>query len=394
MRRISTCVMSDSLGLTYDASEYRFGFYWRFVEWLRRRSPDVAVLPYALMSNYSGLVGNCWRLWEDYFRLKQPDIVLMQIGENEIPASPPTQVATAASWDAQDIVFDQAPAVNQLYRLGDDATYEWVFVGSSSGNTAKQVRRGLFGTRPRTWVAGTPIAHDADFSGTAWSDRYSKMLDTILGSTPSGNRPLLLCGGKWFEGATGTASEKIRSLIAVKQGQGFDNVEFCPLAKADGTSIFSDLTLQGPSATTQSVTLDGTAGNKAIVLDTNVFAAPARNFRVGEPILVSLTQAPAAAGTNWECMAVVSIDSDTQITVSRSNLTGTQRDLSAAGTKYIGKLAAGVMNAGAPYLQIGSSSYFAYGRWALDTHPNDGGHDEISQAYQRGLERLSQRLAI
>lgn len=394
MRQLSTCMMSDSLGQSYDASEFSHGFYWRFVQWLRGRCPEVAVLPYALMSNYSGVIGNVYRLWVDYYRLKQPDIVLVQISENDVPTTPPTQVATAASWDAQDIVFDQAPAVNQLYRLGDDATYEWVFVGSSSGNTAKQVRRGLFGTRPRTWVATTPIAHDADFSGTAWSDRYSKMLDTILGSTPSGNRPLLLCGGKWFEAAAGTASEKIRSLIAAKQGQGFDNVEFCPLAKADGTSIFSDLTLQGPSATTQSVTLDGTAGNKAIVLDTNVFAAPARNFRVGEPILVSLTQAPAAAGTNWECMAVVSIDSDTQITVSRANLTSTQRDLSAAGTKYVGKLAGGAVNTLAQYLQLGASTYFAYGRWALDNHPNDGGHDEMAQAYARGLERLSERLAI
>lgn len=348
--------------------------------------------------------GDLYNFWERLYKNVQPDVVLIQCGENE-PTSTVASIANTVSVAATRITFNAAPTAGYTYLINDGTNEEAVIVMTVSGSEGTRVVRGAYGTTPRNWPAATPVlawAMTTPATAAAWRAEYTYLVRHILKTSPPGTA--VLVGGEWFCDQGDTANLAIAAMVAQLQGEGYNNLEFCPYVTATGASISKS----GSTVTSKTIYSGPTAfvAKQVETADSTAVLTDVSDIHVGDLLVFTNTPGvvfPEAAAST--VMQVASkVDATNTVTFdltsinthdgtdARNKLQSINTVVFAEGARVC-KVVNGAMKPRAPWLTIGAGQDMtSFLCCQCDTHPNDLGQREIGYAYFRGYQRVLARM--
>lgn len=389
MSRNTIAFIGNSVTGGTFASSVRYGYPMQLTRMIRGSYPAWARNIVCMEESVGGYFGNMWELWES-IRGMRPSIVCLNIGDNDVPATPPTQITATASQSQTEITFDHAP-LTQLYRLYAPSTgdEEWIYVRQVSSSTGKQIRRGLFGTRPRIWVAGsTVVANDAGADknarftgGTNWLDQAEKLVGAILGPKGGDYHPLVLAGGMWYYGGSGT-----RATIDLLQNRldgvfgDRPNYKFVPFVDSDGLPLYETAANRGPTAL-----LEADCADVDATCTINIDDEP--KFDIGNyALLTTATGLTAPVAGNSEIVKITAKDGLGTLDITRGRLGSSARSF-VTGNRLCRLSVAQASSQGPIWATLGGAG-FDSSMWHYDDHPNDTGHWQIANCYKTAFDAM------
>lgn len=373
------------------ASSVRAGYPMQLTKMIRAGYPGWARNIVCMEESQGGTVGQMWELWEQIKHMR-PSIVCLNVADNDVPDTYPTQLASSISQSQAEITFNAAPAT-QIYKLYNPSTgdYEWIYGREKSSNTLKQCRRGLFGTRPRIWVYGsTVVASDSGANKTAkyttgsnWLEQVEQLVRAVLGPADSGYQPLVLVGGMWYYGGGATAAT-ITRLQTYLDGifGGYPNYRFVPFVDDDGFPLYSTAANHGPTAL-----LEANCSNVDATCTINIDDEP--KFDVGNYcLLTTAANLTAPVAGNSEVVKITAKDGLGGLSITRAQLGSTARNF-VTGNRLCRLSLAQATAQGPLWATLGAAG-FDSSMWHYDDHPTDIGHWEIANRYKIAFDAMLQ----
>ena len=340
--------------------------------------------------------GNVILHWEQVCKEAYPDIILLQGAIEQDGNNTVTSLSSTISATDTTLSFNATPMANQLYLLYDTEknVKEWVMVNRTDGQRSW---RGLFGTNPRVWLAGTKVLANPNASlftnpKMLWKDAHASRarLDAvtkhILNAT-IGYKPIVLICDVWFD-IDLTWTEGIRNYVSELRSSGVLNVAFVEYVKPDGTRIFADREAIGPSANITSV--DTGAGTPPQLTFTCNNELGVKQLTAGEYVAVHDTSLGNFFHNTIEIMRITSINYNNNTfvvsTTHRAQLGSTAINTFGNGDIVCKHSPVGVelrLN----FDTLGTSGGYQ-DCWARDSHPNDYGYSLLADAAIKAFDQV------
>lgn len=354
---------------------------------------------------YPGGEGGGWGAvythWHKVCREHLPDVILLQGAMEQEGYNQVTTLTAPLPADGHIVTYNATPFAKQLYYLyeaAEPANGEWVLNSRTDG--ARSIR-GLFGTIPRYWPAGTLVLANPNtsvFGTMEWDQAHASRarLDAMLGHilrTSPGYQPIVLVCDVWFD-VTPSWTRGIREYV---EGLGLPNVGFVEYTKPDGTRIWDDPMAKGPSATITGVAAAG--GPPAELTFTCNNEVGVNKLNAGEYVCIHDVSLGAFNAANTEIMRISSVNYGAKTfvvaTANRAQWGDTAIDTFGNGDIVCKHSPVGIeMRMGVD--KLGSTGF--QDCWSRDTHPDDYGYALLAQsawrAFRKILTRLDSELAV
>lgn len=359
---------------------------------IRGLYPGYATNIVCMEESVGGTIGQMYETWMSVCA-NRPSIVCLNVGDNDVPSSYPQGLSVGLPVSGNDVTMSASAPVAQLYKLYSPATgaFEWIYGRSVSGTTLQQLVRGVGGTQPRYWgSASTSVAYDAGadtetrfLNGTAWLERAEVLVRSVLGPMGSDYRPVVLVGGMWYYGSSGTRAtiDRLGAFLQARFGR-YPNFEFVPFVDSAGKPLKANAALNGPTTT-----LVSPVSNVDTTLDVN----DCSQIVAGNYILVTETASGVPLVGDSEVMKVTAVDYNLlTLSVSRAKLGSSARGFSP--DRRVCLLSLAQADAQKPIWVTLGSTGFDSSLWCYGDHPTDAGHSEIAMCYMRAFERVMNRI--
>ena len=340
--------------------------------------------------------GNVFAHWEVAVKEAYPDIILLQGAFEQDGTNTVTSLNANLPADSDTVSFNVTPPDSQIYLLVDEMTgdKEWVNVTRTDG---ARTWRGLFGTNPKNWAAGTKVVANPNKSlfvapKMTWQEAHASRarLDAIARhviSATMGYKPIvLICDVGFAIDPSFTAG--IRDYVYGLNMEGYSNVAFVEYTDKNGNRIWNNREAIGASADITGVSANGDSPAQLTVTCNNALGV--KNLRAGEYVALHDVSLGAFAFNRIECMIITSVNYTNNTFVVSSANRG-KLGSTAITTFGSGDIVCKYSSVGAEIRRnfdtLGTSEGFQ-DCWARDSHPVDYGYGLLADAAMRAFKKV------
>ncbi len=313
-------------------------------------------------------IGHAYMAWERV-RSARPDLLVVAgFGENDYSSSV-SSLADLLTVSGNFATFNTPPVAGRCYVLTDGQNEEAIIPRLSQGLVGQALVRGVGGSTPRMWPAGTQVISWPDNVGQPGLQKA--MYYTLKQIAMEACCPILVGAGDVFAGMDSGHGPTLQAVIQSLRLEGF-GVWPVPFLDDSGEELFR------PGAPTA---FTGPTDYLAAAIDaaaTSMTVVNGDRIDRGDYLVLSSDGAVPTFG-NSEIVKVIGRMSQTNLSIQRAQLGSTARAFSAFNR--VMRLSQAYTNPRAPFANVGTSTNWVWVRCSHDRHPWDTGYMQLAKRY-------------